>query len=88
MAAAMLLGTISFAQDGGIEIIGEVVAVNDGMINGFTHCPIRTATINDLEIVWACGGPLPQIGSRWRVVYFESYPSGETLVSRVRVPAN
>jgi hypothetical protein len=93
LATAAILalgGGAAMAQSAadGITVEGPVTAVNDGMINGFTHCPIRTATINDLEIVWACGGPLPAIGSNWRVTYFESYPSGETLVSRQRIPVS
>jgi hypothetical protein len=91
--AAVLLLTMSgpaLAQNipGGITIEGAVTAVNDGIINGFTHCPIRTVTIEDVTVVWACGGPLPAIGSNWRVTYVESYPSGETKVSRQRIPVS
>jgi hypothetical protein len=85
----MLFSNAALAQaQGGIEVQGPVTAVNDGMINGFTHCPVRTVTLEDVTVVWACGGPLPEIGSVWRVVYFESYPSGATKVSRQRTPVN
>ncbi len=88
-SAMMLLSSAAFAQaQGSLTVQGAVTAVNDGMINGFTHCPIRTVTIADVTVVWACGGPLPEVGSMWRVVYFESYPSGETKVSRQRTPVN
>lgn len=91
LVAAALLAMSGNVQaqniPGGITIEGPVTEVNDGMINGFTHCPIRTVTIEDVTVVWACGGPLPEIGSVWRVTYVESYPSGETKVSRQRVPA-
>jgi hypothetical protein len=87
-AASLLIALPALAQQAVETIEGTVTAVNDGMINGFTHCPYRTVTIDDLEMVWACGGNLPSIGSRWRVTYVESYPSGETLVSRQRVPLN